>query len=144
MTLLQDGIYCNKRILECALSSSHKASHIARRLISGVFKPESLINCTFTGSSHRGVHANKKEINCLNLPARNAIIGQYIFILQLLPLFPQFIQRCYFLADYSMNLARKKGWEMQSVKDLNRAMSQRLGEIKRELKNSETQKNNTT
>jgi len=43
-----------------------------------------------------------------------------------------------------MNLAKKKGWVMQSVKDLNHAMSQKLGEIKRELKNAKAQKNNST
>ncbi|XP_067208077.1 uncharacterized protein [Linepithema humile] len=115
MVLLQDGVFCNERVLEVALSSSHKASHIVRRLIVGVFKLESLKDCTFTGASHRGVHENKDDITCLNLHARNSII------------------------DYAMKLAKRKGWVTQSIKELNTAMSQKLGEIKRELKNADAQ-----
>lgn len=60
-----------------ALCSSHRASHLARKLLEGVFKPETLINCTLTGMPARaqGKERQNRNVIALDFNGRTAIIG---------------------------------------------------------------------
>jgi hypothetical protein len=49
MVLLENGIFCKRRMLEVALSTAKKASHIARQLMPAVFKPEAILKSTLKG-----------------------------------------------------------------------------------------------
>ncbi|XP_011883712.1 PREDICTED: uncharacterized protein LOC105570870 [Vollenhovia emeryi] len=77
MIHLRNGIFCRKKNYDLALGSSHRASHIARRLLEGVFKQEILIKCTFTGQTPRSLGKERltEEMFCLHDRAKNAIIG---------------------------------------------------------------------
>lgn len=82
MVLLKDGVYCKHRILETAQGASHKASHLVRRLLQEVFKPEIILKSTVSGRTPR---AQGKERQCesvipLNSTAKNAIIGIMLII----------------------------------------------------------------
>ncbi|XP_044584815.1 uncharacterized protein LOC123273893 [Cotesia glomerata] len=54
MTNIGNSVYCRNVIYDSATGASKKATHIARRLIEGVFTHESLIKCTLTGQAPRG------------------------------------------------------------------------------------------
>ncbi|XP_034944885.1 uncharacterized protein [Chelonus insularis] len=110
MIELRENIYCRKIILDSAIGGSRKASHIARRLIEGVFKPHALSKCTFTGQSVRsqGRERLQQTTYCLDGTAKKVII------------------------EYSKEKATELGLEVQSDNYIGKAMSQRLGEIKRE------------
>lgn len=77
MALLMNGVYCRKKVWISALGNSKAVTHLARRLIVGVFKEEKLLQCTFTGQAPRaqGKERQKETVECLDLRARNAIIG---------------------------------------------------------------------
>jgi len=45
-----------------------------------------------------------------------------------------FLQQKYTFADFSIDYGVKHGWNIQTKKDLHRTITQRLGEIKRELR----------
>lgn len=77
MVLLTNGIYCRKKILKSALGNSKAVTHIARRLITGVFKEEKLLQCTLSGQPPRaqGKERQKQKVESLDLGAKNAIIG---------------------------------------------------------------------
>ena len=77
MIPLWNGIYCKKKIYDYAVGSSHRASHLARKLLEGVFKEEALIKCTFTGQAPRslGKERQLEEVFCLHNLAKNTIIG---------------------------------------------------------------------
>jgi len=79
MIHLRNGIFCKKKIYDYAIGSSHRASHIARKLLEGVFKEEALMKCTFTGQSPRslGKERQREEVFCLHDLAKNTIIGSY-------------------------------------------------------------------
>lgn len=49
MVLLQNNTFCKKKVYDYAVGSSTVASHLARRLLEGVFKKEALLKSTFTG-----------------------------------------------------------------------------------------------
>lgn len=93
MQLLGDGIYCKKRIFESAHGASHKATHLARRLLTGVFKHDVLIKATFTGQAPRslGKERLQERVVCLNLKARHAMIGEFQFSL----LIVTYINECF-------------------------------------------------
>lgn len=65
-----------------AKGSAKHVTHMARRLIEGVFKNEALLNCTFTGQAPRaqGKERQAQKVVPLNYLAKNAIIGKYIYI----------------------------------------------------------------
>ncbi|XP_034945908.1 RNA polymerase II subunit 5-mediating protein homolog isoform X1 [Chelonus insularis] len=75
MIELRENIYCRKIILDSAIGGSRKASHIARRLIEGVFKPHALSKCTFTGQSVRsqGRERLQQTTYCLDGTAKKNI-----------------------------------------------------------------------
>lgn len=77
MVVLQNGIYCKRRMLEAALSTAKKASHLARQLIPAVFKPEAIVKSTLKGQSPRVTKRQNPpiQVNCLHGIAKDAIIG---------------------------------------------------------------------
>lgn len=77
MVHLKNNFYCRNRIYYSALANSHRSSHIARRLLIGVFKKEAFINCTLSGQNPRSQGKDKQnvELSCLHPFAINAIVG---------------------------------------------------------------------
>ena len=58
------------------MGSSHQSTHIARKLLEGVFKHESLLKCTLTGQATRTSGKDQQiEVSSLHEAARDAIIG---------------------------------------------------------------------
>lgn len=86
MVKLIDKVYCKGSELAPALALSNQATHLARRLIVGVFKPSGYLNATFTGQASRA-HKNKQKsenpVKSLNEVAKNEILGncEIIFII---------------------------------------------------------------
>lgn len=78
MIHLRDGIFCKKKIYDYAVGSSHRASHMARKLLEGVFKEEALLKCTFSGQAPRclGKERQMEEVFCLDDAAKYVIIGK--------------------------------------------------------------------
>ncbi|XP_067217140.1 uncharacterized protein [Linepithema humile] len=115
MVHLKDNFYCRNIIYYAAIGNSHRSSQIARRLLTGVFKKETLINCTLTGQTPRsqGKDRQNLKISYLHPFAIKAIV------------------------DFSIEYGAKHGWIIQTKKDLHRAITQRIGEIKREARNNE-------
>ncbi|XP_036150507.1 uncharacterized protein LOC118648278 [Monomorium pharaonis] len=71
MVHLQDGIYCKQKILDYAIGSSHRASHVARKLLEDVFHESALLQCTFTGQAPRAAEKNEQEkVLCLHDKAK--------------------------------------------------------------------------
>ncbi|XP_074097716.1 uncharacterized protein LOC141526578 [Cotesia typhae] len=115
MVKLIDRVYCKDSELSLTKSISSQASHVARRLITGVFKPSGYLTSTFTGQAaraHKKLENPATAVKPLNEVARKEII------------------------DYALQLARVKNWTMngmpQTEKYIERAMSQKIGELKRE------------
>lgn len=79
------GIYCIDTHLQYALSA-HEVTHIARRLIEGVFTKEAITKSTFTGQSARAQGKTRQlmPVVALNDYAKNAIIGTILWFLFLL------------------------------------------------------------
>lgn len=77
MVLLKNGIFCKRRMLEAALSTAKKASHLARQLIPAVFKPEAIVRSTLKGQSPRVTKLQNPpvQVDCLHGVAKDAIIG---------------------------------------------------------------------
>lgn len=79
MVKLVGEIYCKSRDYDLAISGSTQASHLVRRLITGVFKPSGYLQATFIGQAPRAHKSkNPKQIKPLNITAKNAIIGEWI------------------------------------------------------------------
>ncbi|XP_036138959.1 myb-like protein X isoform X1 [Monomorium pharaonis] len=112
MMLLMSEIYCQKRVLMSAIASSLKPSHLARRLLSGVFKPEALLRCTITGQSVRSLGKTRYEekFDCLDPIARDAIIGKHYNLQQ------QRINNNFQKLIYSFRLFYKT-WSCKTVAD---------------------------
>ncbi|XP_011689957.1 PREDICTED: protein diaphanous homolog 1-like [Wasmannia auropunctata] len=57
--------------------SLHRATHVARKLLKGVFQKEALLKCTFSGQSprHMGKDHQILDVSCLHDVAKHAIIG---------------------------------------------------------------------
>ncbi|KAJ1526527.1 hypothetical protein ONE63_008115 [Megalurothrips usitatus] len=51
--LIGSGIHCKTNILTLALTNSNNANHFCRRLMTGVFIPSKIIQCTVTGQKWR-------------------------------------------------------------------------------------------
>ena len=77
MVHLINGVYCKKRHYDAALAASKAASHLVRRLLTGVFKEDAILKCTRTGQSARaqGKDRQREEMSSLSPAARQAIIG---------------------------------------------------------------------
>lgn len=68
-----------------ALSTSHRSSHIARKLLDGIVKKEYLLKSTLTGRPARaqGTDRQQVEVIPINYKARKAIVGKtYLRILK--------------------------------------------------------------
>ncbi|XP_071579376.1 uncharacterized protein [Temnothorax nylanderi] len=113
MIHLKNNVYCRNAIYYAALGNCHRSSHMVRRLLTGVFKKEALINCTLTGQTPRSQGKNRQnvKVSCLHPIAIKAIV------------------------DFSLDHGIKHGWATQTKKDLLRTITQRIGEIKREARN---------
>lgn len=129
MVLLCDNIFCRKKILNMALGSSHLATHLARKLLEGVFKPEALLNCTLTGQVARsqGKERQNRKVIPMDLAGRNAIIGKFFVQIKVVSLNLFSIV----FSEFSIDHAHKRNWITRSVQQVERSMSQRIGEIKR-------------
>lgn len=77
MVLLKNRTFCRKKVLEMALGSSTKSSHMARRLLEGVFKNDALIKSTLTGQAPKslGKERQSQKYDCLDSQARKDITG---------------------------------------------------------------------
>lgn len=76
MVLLENDIFCKSRMLETALATAKKASHIVRQLIPAVFKPEAIVRSMLKGQSPRMTKEQNPpvQVDCLH-GAKDAIIG---------------------------------------------------------------------
>ncbi|XP_075159527.1 uncharacterized protein LOC142232748 [Haematobia irritans] len=110
MVCIGNDVYCRKVIHDMALGSSHKSTHVARKLLEGVFKKSVLTQATLTGQPARaqGLQKQLEPVVALSYKARETII------------------------DFSIAVAKLRGWDPQTRREIERAMSQRLGEIKRQ------------
>lgn len=113
-----------------AICSSHKASHVARKLLEGVFKPETLNHCTLTGMRARaqGPERQSREVICLDFVGRNAIVGNAPLYINLKLNTNFFVLH---FSEFSRELAKERNWTEQTVEYVERSMSQRICEIKR-------------
>lgn len=78
MVHLKNNFYCRNAIYYAALGNSHRPSHIVRRLLTGVFQKEALINNTLTGQSPRAQGKDRQNVkmSCLHPFVINAIVGK--------------------------------------------------------------------
>ncbi|KAH0534868.1 hypothetical protein KQX54_009434 [Cotesia glomerata] len=104
MKHLGNDVYCREVIYSSALGASHKATHLARRLLEGVFKYEALMGCTLTGQAPRGT-SKKLIVKPLDQRAKDAIV------------------------DFSMRIATEKNWPSQNRGTIFKEMSQKLTEL---------------
>ncbi|XP_036138741.1 uncharacterized protein LOC118644383 isoform X2 [Monomorium pharaonis] len=112
MILLINDVYCRKRIWMSALGNSKAVTHLARRLIVGVFKKEKLLKCTLSGQPPRaqGKERQNEEIEGLDVRAKDAII------------------------DYAILMGESKNWNVPDRRVIERSMTQQIGRLKLELK----------
>lgn len=77
------GIFCRNTILTGARAASRKVTHLARRLIPGVYTPAALKIGTLTGQGPRaqGDERLKERVLTLNQEARDAIIGEFFLLM---------------------------------------------------------------
>lgn len=111
-TLLLEHTYCKTVVLQKALRQSASVIHVARRLLGGVFKLSAITSCTLTGQPWRaGGSSDMIEQDPLYPPAVTEII------------------------DYAKHCAGPRKWKIPKVdKDIKHSMSQRIGELKRAIK----------
>jgi len=78
MVHLKNNYYCRNATYYSALGNSHRSSHIARRLLTGVFKKETLIKCTLSGQPPRSQGKNRQsvKVSCLHPLAINPIVSK--------------------------------------------------------------------
>ncbi|XP_057320921.1 uncharacterized protein LOC130669307 [Microplitis mediator] len=104
------GIYCITNIYDYALSGK-QVTHIARRLIDGVFTKKAIASCTFTGQAPRAQGKERQiiPVSALDDAAKNAII------------------------DFAIQKGESRQIKIPDRNVIVAQMSQRLGEIKREI-----------
>lgn len=80
MIHLVDGIYCLKSVYNEAVSISKQRTHLVRKLIPGVYRPETILGATLKGQSirNKGRASLNVRQNCLDIPAREAIISKFL------------------------------------------------------------------
>ncbi|KAK3918490.1 Putative BEN domain-containing protein B1, partial [Frankliniella fusca] len=115
---LMNGIYCDARELTSAIQASREMTHMARRLMVGVFKVEEILNCTFTGRRPTAAGADQ-------------VIGKKID-----PLHPGAILA---ILKYSKVTAKSRKWPILRKKDLHTVITQKLGEMKRTYRKQKCQ-----
>lgn len=93
MVHIGNDIYCRRNVMEMAMGSSHRATHVARKLIEGVFRRESVLHLTLSGLPARAQGKQRQNVRVfmMNLTARNAIV------------------------DYAQKLSRRRKWIYQST-----------------------------
>ena len=80
MVHIGKGIYCKRLILNDSVSIATNARQLARRMIAGVFKLETILKCTFTGKNYNpGKKFTPNAIPPIPLHnvAKSAIISKY-------------------------------------------------------------------
>lgn len=79
MVLLKNGVLCRQKIYDSATGSSKEGTHLARRLIDGVFTQDHLLRCTYSGQPPhaQGKERMQQEVLTLNNTGKKAIIGNY-------------------------------------------------------------------
>ncbi|KAH0560870.1 titin homolog [Cotesia glomerata] len=108
MTNIGNSVYCRNVIYDSATGASKKATHIARRLIEGVFTHESLMKYTLTGQAPRGKDTKSNvAIRPLNKRGKDAIL------------------------DFAIRYATTKNWPKQDSTVILKEMGQRITEYKR-------------
>lgn len=73
-----DRIYCKeKEYKECSRQCT-QASHVVRRLITGVLKPSGYVDATLTGQASRAHPQEGKltSVRAFNTAAKNEIVGK--------------------------------------------------------------------
>lgn len=77
MILIGNDIYCRESVFMGIEVLANGVTHVARRLIQGVYTPEAIIKGTLTGQQPRaqGAERQKEDVLCLDQKARKAIIG---------------------------------------------------------------------
>lgn len=151
MVHLRGDVYCKKSVFAYAVSGgSSSATHVARRLLEGVFKNEAILKCTFTGQPARAQREKRFiAVQTLDGNAKDEIIGKFIFIYKnkiciskskkiYLPFVIVIYNRLF--TEFSMALAKEKKWNFQTRKEVQTSLTQRIGEIKRQ---AEMKKNKT-
>lgn len=80
MVNIGNGVYCRRKIYNMAIGSSAFPSHLARKILDGVFKTEALVKCTLTGIAPRAQGKARQEqyVEQLNLRGRHAIVGNIV------------------------------------------------------------------
>lgn len=136
-----NNIYCIKRKLYQGQASG-EPTVLARHLLEGVFKKEYLLKCTFSGQSPRaqGEERKNEKFMALNAKAKMEIISNYLIYLFLNC--GNFYLFCLCI-EYCLSFAKKEGWTKKQKNgetcphtwtDIQRSISQKLGEMKREYK----------
>lgn len=142
MVLLKDGVYCKHRILESARGVSCKASHLVRRLIEGVFKPQAILQSTVSGRTPRaqGKERQQQHVIPLNVTAKNAIIGnvynvRYTTVLIGVYHIQTYNKFQFYYVAYALEEAQKNHWIPQNASQLQQTIAQKIVELKREHRN---------
>ncbi|CAD6208982.1 GSCOCG00010794001-RA-CDS [Cotesia congregata] len=113
MILLKDNIYCTKTAFEDAVDFSRKsATSFLRRLMNGVFKRNAILNCTYSGRppNAQGKTKQSQKVEPLDRNAKKAVL------------------------EFCTEYATTKGWLASTDAKLRKAMTQWVGEVKRENK----------
>lgn len=80
MKNIGNNIYCRITIYQSAIRASYKTTHLARRLLEGVFTHEALMSCTLTKQAPRSKDKTVNVIMPLNQRAKDAIVGKCSFL----------------------------------------------------------------
>ncbi|CAB3236541.1 unnamed protein product [Arctia plantaginis] len=101
MKNIGNNVYCRKIIYDSALGASHKSTHLARRLLEGVFNHDAMMGCTLTGQAPRTKDKKSAVVNPLDQQAKGAIV------------------------EFAMHTAVERKWPIQSRQIILKEMSQR-------------------
>ncbi|CAB3228511.1 unnamed protein product [Arctia plantaginis] len=101
MKNIGNNVYCRKIIYDSALEASHKSTHLARRLLEGVFNHDAMMGCTLTGQAPRTKDKKSAVVNPLDQQAKGAIV------------------------EFAMHTAVERKWPIQSRQIILKEMSQR-------------------
>lgn len=100
MIELLNGIYCRKEILSHAVGTDIACStHIARRLIPGVFKEEAVMKGTLSGLPARAQGNARRLESCIKLNAHavSAIVCEYNIVMAFLYFSFDFLYNNFFI-----------------------------------------------
>lgn len=73
------NIYCTSSVIEEIKSRARTGTAVASLLMTGVFNPRKILNCTFTGRGimNQGKAAQNRIMQPLNNVAKDLIIGKH-------------------------------------------------------------------